>query len=55
MFDEMTDHSKNDKTDRDLIEQNAKGVSRQQIVTQLMQRGVTIDQLRRIQKKYQKI
>ena len=30
------------------------GVSRQQIVTQLMQRGVTIDQLRRIQKKYQK-
>ena len=37
-----------------VIEQNAKGVSRQQIVTQLMQRGVTIDQLRRIQKKYQK-
>ena len=36
-----------------VIEQNAKGVSRQQIVTQLMQRGVTIDQLRRIQKKYQ--
>ena len=27
MFDEMTDHSKNDKTDRDLIEQNAKGVT----------------------------
>lgn len=27
MFDEMTDHSKNDKTNRDLIEQNAKGVS----------------------------
>ena len=25
-----------------VIEQNAKGVSRQQIVTQLMQRGVTI-------------
>lgn len=23
----MTDHSKNDKTNRDLIEQNAKGVS----------------------------
>jgi protein involved in polysaccharide export with SLBB domain len=36
-----------------VIEQNAKGVSRQQIVTQLMQRGVTVDQLRRIQKKYQ--
>ncbi len=27
MFDEMTDHSKNDKTNRDLIEQNAKGTS----------------------------
>ena len=37
-----------------VIEQNEKGASRQQIVTQLMQRGVTIDQLRRIQKKYQK-
>ena len=37
-----------------VVEQNAKGVSRQQIVTQLMQRGVTIDQIRRIQKKYQK-
>ena len=37
-----------------VIEQNAKGVSRQHIVTQLMQRGVTIDQIRRIQKKYQK-
>ena len=37
-----------------VMEQNAKGTSRQQIVTQLMQRGVTIDQLRRIQKKYQK-
>ena len=37
-----------------VIEQNAKGVSRQQIVTQLMQRGVTIEQIRRIQKKYQK-
>lgn len=36
-----------------VVEQNAKGVPRQQIVTQLMQRGVTIDQLRRIQKKYQ--
>ena len=37
-----------------VIEQNAKGISRQQIVTQLMQRGVTIEQIRRIQKKYQK-
>ena len=37
-----------------VMEQNAKGVSRQKIVTQLMQRGVTIDQIRRIQKKYQK-
>ncbi len=37
-----------------VMEQNAKGTSRQQIVTQLMQRGVTIDQIRRIQKKYQK-
>ena len=37
-----------------VIEQNAKGVSRQQIVTQLMQRGVTIEQIRRIQKKYQR-
>ena len=37
-----------------VIEQNSKGVSRQHIVTQLMQRGVTIEQIRRIQKKYQK-
>jgi protein involved in polysaccharide export with SLBB domain/DNA-binding transcriptional MerR regulator len=37
-----------------VIEQNANGASRQQIVTQLMQRGVTIDQIRRIQKKYQR-
>ena len=37
-----------------VIEQNANGVSRQQIVTQLMQRGVTIEQIRRIQKKYQR-
>ena len=28
MFDEMTDHSKNDKTNRDFIEQNAKGTGR---------------------------
>ena len=37
-----------------VIEQNARGVSRQQMVTQLMQRGVTIEQIRRIQKKYQR-
>ena len=37
-----------------VIEQNARGVSRNEIVTQLMQRGVTIEQIRRIQKKYQK-
>ena len=37
-----------------VIEQNAKGVSRQQIVTQLMQRGVTMDQLQRLRKKYQR-
>ena len=37
-----------------VIEQNAKGVSRQQIVTQLMQRGVTIEQIQRLQRKYQK-
>lgn len=37
-----------------VIEQNSKGVSRQQIVTQLMQRGVTMDQLQRIRDKYQK-
>ena len=37
-----------------VIEQNAKGMSRQQIVTSLMQRGVTIEQIRRIQKKYQR-
>ncbi len=37
-----------------VIEQNAKGVSRSQIVTQLMQRGVNIEQIRRIQRKYQK-
>ncbi len=35
-----------------VIEQNEKGVSRQKIVTQLMQRGVKIDQIRRIQRKY---
>ena len=37
-----------------VIEQNAKGVSRQQIVTQLMQRGLTMEQLQRLRKKYQR-
>lgn len=37
-----------------VIEQNTKGVSRQHIVTQLIQRGVTIDQIHRIQRKHQK-
>ena len=37
-----------------VIEQNSKGVSRQQIMTHLIQRGVTMEQIRRIQKKYQK-
>ena len=37
-----------------VIEENAKGVSRSQIVTKLMQRGVNIEQIRRIQRKYQK-
>jgi len=30
-----------------VMEENAKGTSRQQIVTQLMQHGVTMDQMRR--------
>ena len=37
-----------------VIEQNAKGMSRQQIVTQLMQRGVTMEQLQRLKKKYER-
>jgi hypothetical protein len=46
----MTDHQVMDY----VMEENAKGKSRQQIVTQLMQRGVTKDQMRRIQRKYQR-
>ncbi|MBO7045320.1 MAG: polysaccharide biosynthesis/export family protein, partial [Prevotella sp.] len=53
-----TGWAQSDMTDNQVmdyvVEQNAKGVSRQQIVTHLMQRGVTIDQIRRIQKKYQR-
>ena len=37
-----------------VIEQNQKGTPRAQIVTQLMQRGVTMEQIRRMQKKYQR-
>lgn len=37
-----------------VMEQNANGVPRQQIVTRLMERGVNIEQIRRIQRKYQK-
>jgi len=37
-----------------VIEENAKGTSRQEIVMKLMQRGVTIEQVRRIYKKYQR-
>lgn len=35
-----------------VLEQNNKGVSSSQIVTQLMQRGVNIEQIRRVKKKY---
>lgn len=37
-----------------VIEQNAKGTPRAQIVTHLMQNGVDMNQIRRIQKKYEK-
>ena len=37
-----------------VIEQNAKGVSRQEIVTELFKRGVTMDQLQRLRKKYER-
>lgn len=37
-----------------VIEQNAKGVSRQDIVTQLFKRGVTMEQLQRLRKKYER-
>lgn len=36
-----------------VLEQNDKGVSSSQIVTQLMQRGVNIEQIRRVKKKYE--
>ena len=37
-----------------VIEQNAKGTSRQEIVTQLFKRGVTMEQLQRLRKKYER-
>ncbi len=37
-----------------VIEEHAKGTSQSQIVTQLMQRGVTIEQIRRVKNKYDK-
>ena len=37
-----------------VIEQNAKGTSRQDIVTQLFKRGVTMEQLQRLRKKYER-
>lgn len=37
-----------------VIEEHAKGTSQSQIVTQLMQRGVTIEQIRRVKNKYEK-
>lgn len=36
-----------------VLEQRDKGTPQSQIVTQLMQRGVTVDQIRRLRKKYQ--
>ena len=47
----MTGWAQSSMTDNQVvdfvIEQNAKGVSRQDIVTQLFKRGVTMDQLQR--------
>ena len=37
-----------------VIEEHQKGTSQSQIVTQLIQKGVTIDQIRRVKKKYEK-
>lgn len=55
---EVTGWAQSSMTDNQImdyvVKQNAQGASRQQIVTELMQRGVTIEQIHRIQKKYQK-
>lgn len=37
-----------------VIEEHGKGTSQSQIVTQLIQRGVSIDQIRRVKKKYER-
>lgn len=37
-----------------MIKENERGTSRSEIVTKLMERGVTIDQIRRIREKYEK-
>ena len=54
----MTGWAQSSMTDNQVvdfvIEQNAKGVSRQDIVTQLFKRGVTMDQLQRLKKKYER-
>ena len=38
---------------RFVLEQQEKGASQEQIVTKLLQRGVTTQQMRRVRKKYQ--
>ncbi len=54
----LTALAQSSMTDTQIIEfvtkEHAKGTSQSQIVTQLMQRGVTIDQIRRLRNKYQK-
>ena len=51
-------HAQSSMTDEQIMEfvitENAKGTSQQQIVTRLMQRGVDIQQIRRIREKYEK-
>ena len=51
-------HAQSSMTDEQVMEfvinENAKGTSQQQIVTKLMQRGVDIQQIRRIREKYEK-
>lgn len=37
-----------------VIQEHGKGTSQSQIVTKLMQKGVTIDQIKRIKNKYEK-
>ena len=42
-----------DQVVRYVMEQQEKGKDQQYIVSQLLQKGVTVDQLRRIRKKYE--